>query len=49
MGGSYADWQNNVLQLRTFIEQRCTAIQQGMVDCYDVTGPHNVVFMVDPP
>lgn len=48
-GGTYADWQSNVLQMRDFIETRCVAIQQGMVDCYDVTGPHDVVFLVDPP
>lgn len=48
-GGTYAGWQANVLAMRTFIEDRCVAIQQGMVDCYDVTGPFDVVFDVDPP
>ena len=48
-GGTYAGWQANVLAMLNFIDTRCTAIQQGLVDCYDVTGPHEVVFMVDPP
>ncbi|MBS1944649.1 MAG: CotH kinase family protein [Bacteroidetes bacterium] len=48
-GGSMAGWQANVQQLRDFITARCTDIQQGMVDCYDLEGPYNVVFKVDPP
>lgn len=48
-GGTYADWQANVQALRDFIDLRCVAVQDGMVDCYDVTGPFPVVFMVDPP
>ncbi|HPQ59092.1 MAG TPA: CotH kinase family protein [Flavobacteriales bacterium] len=48
-GGSVADWQANVQLMRDFIEQRCITIQQGLVDCYDVSGPHEVVFDVDPP
>ena len=41
-GGSYADWQNNVDDLRSFILDRCTEINEGIVDCYDVTGPFTV-------
>ena len=48
-GGTYTDWQTNVQTLRDFIDQRCVAVQDGLVDCYDVTGPHQVVFEVDPP
>jgi gliding motility-associated-like protein len=48
-GGSMAQWQANVQQMRDFITARCTDIQQGMVDCYDLTGPDSVVFKVDPP
>ncbi len=47
-GGSMADWQANVQTMRNFIETRCVTIQQGMVDCYDLTGPYEVVFNVDP-
>lgn len=48
-GGSVADWQANVQVMRTFIEDRCVTIQTGLVDCYDVTGPYDVVFDVYPP
>jgi gliding motility-associated-like protein len=48
-GGTMAQWQANVQNLRTFIETRCVAIQEGMVDCYDLIGPYPVVFNVDPP
>ena len=43
-GGSVADWQANVQLMRDFIEQRCITIQQGLVDCYDVSGPMRWVF-----
>lgn len=48
-GGTMAGWQANVQFMRNFIEARCTAIQQGLVDCYDLEGPDSVYFMVDPP
>ena len=48
-GGSVADWQANVQVMRDFIETRCVTIETGLVDCYDLTGPFDVVFMVDPP
>ncbi|MCB0794700.1 MAG: CotH kinase family protein [Flavobacteriales bacterium] len=48
-GGSMAAWQDNVQVLRDFIETRCVTIQQGMVDCYNLTGPYDVVFDVYPP
>ena len=48
-GGSMAQWEANVQQLRDYIETRCVTIQQGMVDCYELTGPYDVVFNVDPP
>lgn len=47
--GSLAGWQNNVQVLRDFIETRCVTIQQGLVDCYNLNGPYEVVFNVDPP
>lgn len=48
-GGSYANWQSRVTQLRNFIISRCTAITSGMIDCYQLTGPYNVTFNVSPP
>ncbi len=48
-GGSMAQWEANVQNMRNFIETRCVAIEEGLVDCYDLEGPFDVVFNVDPP
>jgi len=48
-GGSMPEWQGNVQAIRDFITTRCVTITQGLQDCYDVTGPFDVVFNVDPP
>ena len=47
-GGSVAGWQSNVQDLRDFIDQRCLALEQGLVDCYSLTGPFDVTFDVNP-
>lgn len=47
-GGSMAEWEGNVQLIRDFIEDRCVQIQDGMVDCYELEGPYDVVFNVDP-
>lgn len=47
-GGTVADWQNNVQIMRDFIETRCVTIEEGLVDCYDLVGPFDVVFNVYP-
>jgi len=47
-GGSVAGWQNNVQTLRNFINARCLALEQGLIDCYNLTGPYDVSFDVDP-
>jgi gliding motility-associated-like protein len=48
-GGSYTVWEENVQDMRDFIETRCAVISEGMVDCYDIDGPYPVTVMVDPP
>ncbi len=48
-GGSMAKWNSNVNRLRNFIEQRCELIDDGIVECYDLTGPFEVTVMTDPP
>lgn len=48
-GGNMAGWQAEVQQLRDFIDDRCAEIETGMVDCYDLVGPFDVTFIVDPP
>lgn len=48
-GGSVAGWQANVQQMRDFIDARCIAMEQGLIDCYSLTGPFDVTFDVEPP
>lgn len=47
-GGTMTGWQSNVTTLENFITARCVAIQQGMIDCYNLTGPWNIVIDVSP-
>jgi gliding motility-associated-like protein len=47
-GGTYNGWQTRVTQLRNFINQRCLAMEQGLIDCYQLTGPFPVTFDVSP-
>lgn len=48
-GGTMAQWEGNVQAMRDFIEARCVAIQEGLVDCYELEGPDSVYFAVEPP
>ncbi|MBI5540389.1 MAG: CotH kinase family protein [Bacteroidia bacterium] len=48
-GGTITEWQQNVQTLKNFINARCTQIQQGMLDCYTLTGPYPITFDVFPP
>ncbi len=48
-GGTMVQWQQNVQALRDFINARCAQLSQGMIDCYNVTGPYNINFNVVPP
>jgi len=47
-GGTIAGWQANVTTLRDYIDTRCTAIQQGFIDCYNLNGPYQITIGVDP-
>ena len=47
-GGSLAQWQDNVQEMIDFINTRCTVINGGIEDCYDVTGPYPVTVLVKP-
>jgi gliding motility-associated-like protein len=48
-GGTMNQWNANVLALKTFIDDRCDAFSQGMIDCYTLTGPYQLKYNVDPP
>ena len=47
--GSYEEWYDNFSQLRTWVEDRCELLYTGMSECYELTGPYEVVFDVSPP
>ena len=48
-GGSMTEWQSNVQELKNFINQRCTLLDDGMLGCYDeLTGPYDVTLMTQP-
>ncbi|MBC7774557.1 MAG: CotH kinase family protein [Phycisphaerae bacterium] len=47
--GTYAEWKNNIDELRDFIANRCNILPSLMDDCYSVTGPFQTVVVVDPP
>ncbi|MGB6035660.1 MAG: CotH kinase family protein, partial [Cryomorphaceae bacterium] len=49
-GGTMAEWQGNVQNIRDFIEVRCAVLNNGFLDCYpQLDGPYDVVLMADPP
>ena len=48
-GGSMNEWEGNVQEMRDFIEARCVYLEEGMVNCYDVTGPYDLTVMCSPP
>ena len=48
-GGSIAGWEANVQTLRDYIDQRCIEMTQGMVGCYNLSGPFELTVNVDPP
>ena len=47
-GGSVAGWNANVQDLRDFINSRCTELTDGLIDCYQLTGPFATTFDVSP-
>jgi len=48
-GGTYVDWQQNVQDLRDFINQRCGTINASFINpCYpQLSGPYNVTVIID--
>ncbi|MEA3444135.1 MAG: CotH kinase family protein [Bacteroidota bacterium] len=47
-GGTYTEWESNVQELKDFIDGRCVDLTQGMIDCYDLTGPFDIMVKVEP-
>jgi hypothetical protein len=48
-GGSMQEWENNYQTLRNYIAQRCERLPELIPDCFEVEGPYDVTFDVDPP
>lgn len=48
-GGSMTEWDRNVKKLKTFVENRCKRIDDGLADCYQLSGPYPVTLMTNPP
>lgn len=48
-GGTTAGWMDNVNSLKAYIDDRCAAIAEGLIDCYDLEGPYDLTVYVDPP
>ncbi len=47
-GGSMSEWQQNVQDLKDFIYTRCTVLNEGISDCYDVEGPYALSVAISP-
>ncbi|MCW3071800.1 MAG: hypothetical protein JWO44_1690 [Bacteroidetes bacterium] len=47
-GGSFSAWQANAQRFRDSIDARCTALTQGLIDCYNLTGPYAITYDVSP-
>ncbi len=47
-GGSMAQWQLHVQQLRNFILQRCDSVLNGFDNCYQTTGPFKITVKTTP-
>jgi gliding motility-associated-like protein len=47
-GGSFSAWKANADAFRAELVARCAAMNQGMIDCYSLTGPYNITVKVSP-
>ncbi|HEX8270546.1 MAG TPA: CotH kinase family protein [Flavobacterium sp.] len=48
-GGNLSTWQSNVQAARDFLLTRCSqTISTGLASCYDLTGPFETTFQVEP-
>ena len=47
-GGSYAGWQANVQAFKDSILNRCSSLDSGLIDCYNLDGPYRIAYNVAP-
>lgn len=48
-GGTMGEWEHNYLKLKNYISQRCEKLPDVIASCYNINGPYEVTFDVDPP
>ncbi|MBP6238735.1 MAG: CotH kinase family protein [Saprospiraceae bacterium] len=48
-GGNMVEWEKNVKRLRDFVVKRCAKIHTGLINCYNLSGPHLVTLITHPP
>lgn len=48
-GGTMAEWESNVEDLKAFVYERCTLLDEGAINCYDdLTGVYPITLMTEP-
>lgn len=47
-GRSLEEWEENITTLREFIALRCERIDDGLAECYNLSGPYNLTLMTEP-
>ncbi|MDG1475833.1 MAG: CotH kinase family protein [Vicingaceae bacterium] len=47
-GGTMTQWQQNVQDMRNFINARCAGVSSGLGPCYNLTGPYPMQVNVTP-
>jgi hypothetical protein len=47
-GGSVTQWQSNVQRIRNFIQARNSIMDAGLKECWDLTGPYDIVVDAQP-
>jgi hypothetical protein len=47
-GGTVIKWQSNVQKIRNFVTTRNSIMDAGLRECYDLTGPYDIVVDAEP-
>ncbi len=47
-GGTVTEWRSNVQKIRNFITNRHGYFPEGLIDCYDITGPYPITVNIEP-
>jgi hypothetical protein len=47
-GGNMFEWEGNVQKIKNFISVRDTVFSNGLIDCYNLTGPYTVSLNTEP-